>query len=797
MDSNVGLKSRYRFIPLSRWIHEPDWRMEVSHDLPFKDGVSGWLDIEIEAKTPILIGGERRKLGGNKGPTDVDFYKLPDRRFAIPGSTLRGAVRSTLEIAAFGRGAFIDNVRHGLRDLNANEIYQQRLVERVGQGPAVGWPEPLPLSRPKSRGGWLRRTTDTTGKEAWLLRPCSFARVAVTELEKIQRGIEPLLRARENAAERYAHWKSPLECKLAVGPSKFIARSYQQDRRNNQYRPFVGIEYAEARMPKADELGKNGVLVFTGKPARGNHTLGQEPQAYYGKKKHEFFFYDDSADEIDVTHLRSDFEFIHEERPGYPAAASWEFWRRSFLNGSKVPVFFLAPELPHDRIPAKSSDIQALGLAMMFRLPHAATTHDLLRNTCSTHTNENVLDLPTLLFGRAVDRDDSSAASQQQIQGIRGRVTFGPAVIDREAGASYPLPQELAPTLLGSPKAQFYPAYVRQPRTATHSVPDRTYASYTPIARANQATVRFPELSGRKLYPATNKVSLGPAGDSEAMRLHLHPLPANPEAPFKGRVRFRNLKPQELGALVWALRLWAPCWGERPDLRHKIGMAKPFGLGEVDIRLVGARIENNLPKPDRSRNLMVNGAGQVAVAAAEAFADQFVAHMREAYKKNGGRDSWEQSEPIELLLAMSDPEFSRSEQTRNHLDYMVLEDFRRKKRDGATLPEYPRRSATNTGKSPGTVGADQAFDPEHPERYSDNHQNARQRSGRPGAGPPSARAQNPPRLAPKIDQRYYDKKQEQFVRITRIVPERPSEAQAIPANGGQPYWISISDLDEE
>ena len=47
---------------------------------------------------------------------------------------------------------------------------------------------------------------------------------------------------------------------------------------------------------------------------------------------------------------------------------------------------------------------------------------------------------------------------------------------------------------------------------------------------------------------------------------------------FRGVIRYKNLHPDELGLLLWALRLEAGC-------RQSLGMARPFGFGRMCITI--------------------------------------------------------------------------------------------------------------------------------------------------------------------------------------------------------------------
>ena len=690
-----AITAPYRFIPISAWVHEPAWKDQVSVDRPFKDGVSGWLDIEIEAKTPILVGGEPKKEAD--GINHVHFFKLPDgRTYAIPGSGLRGAIRSVLEIAAFGRAAFVDDRAYGIRDLTSGgrSMYGTRLTSGGGKAPV----------RYHVEAGWLMSVVGPDGTDRLVIQPCRWAKVHVTELAAMSK--TPLQRwegvpagggapARGHSAEeRYALWDSggePLDQTLHVegtdGP---------HPHRNGS----LHIHYRRAH-PSAVPGGtaEPGTIVLTGKPSYG---AANAP----GKKKFEFFFYapePNQAKWLDAAPVWDDFRLIHEPQAGQAGGtgnASWPFWKdRAFTKGKPVPVFYIEDD---------AGGVASFGLAMMFRLAHAAKTSDLLANASPEHLARDGRDHTTLLFGRLPE------AGTDALTGLKGRVAFEPAVAQGR-------PEEMimGPTVLGSPKAQFYPAYVKQPTGGDGKLRGGTYASYTPLPSAGEALVKRPELAGRKLYPARPDEAVpGPGQASEDMQVVLHPLERGTR--FRGRVRFHNLKREELGALVFALRLWAEGWGQRPDLRHRLGMGKPYGLGEAHIDIIGALIERNRPSSGK-RDFPAKGAtreedteqAERDVKAALECSDDFVKEMDGAYKNAQPKKnaSWQQSEQIELLLAMADPSKAKPAD----LVYPVLSpeqgrnDFQDAKKDGLVLPAYPRRSATTSGGDPGAVTDDQAF----------------------------------------------------------------------------------------
>jgi CRISPR-associated protein (TIGR03986 family) len=662
----MAIRAPYRFIPISRWIHEPAWAKEVSQDLPFADGVSGWLDLEIEAKTPVLVGGERTTDA--QGQTTVEFFRLPDGKHGIPGSTQRGLIRSVLEIASFGRAAFIDKRRHGLRDLTpgSREIYGSRLTQD------------------KVRAGWLHAVSGPDGGIQRKIQPCQWAKVRVEVLAVI-------------SMTKLADWEGIPATRGVSEAGHSVRDRYEVwDRGRQPRQQTLHVDKPATPPPRrawpttdVGRVSKTGTVVLTGKPSFGHAT---QP----GKKKYEFFFYDAAPSGwLNVDALWDDFRLIHEPQPGAAGGtgnSAWPYWKPFHDAGQPVPVFYLE----------EAGRVTSFGLAMMFRLAHGATSHGLLEGINSMHTSDSVNDIPTLLFGRAAEAAEGEGAQEA---GLKGRVAFEPAI-----ALGSPQETRIGPTVLGSPKAQFYPAYVRQP-VLNGKLVGGTYASYTPLPGAQQGLVQNPELAGRKRYPvkvAHHVAGPGPAGPQ--MRSILRCLAKGTR--FVGRVRFHNLKPAELGALVWALRLWAPSWGApRPDLRHSIGMGKSFGLGQVEIRIADACVEDNRPIGG-GRHFRTEGEdkpGRVRIA--EHFADDFADHMRGAFDKAktpGAPTIWSTSVQVESLLAMADP----SKATGVPLEHMLLAEFTEAKNDRGVLPDYPRRSASPGGEGPGDARDESVF-PSH------------------------------------------------------------------------------------
>lgn len=649
------MKAPYRFIPISEWIHEPTWKNAASQDHPFENGLSGWFDIEIETKTPLMVGSERTSVGS--GGSTVQFFQLPNQKKtkAIPGTGIRGAVRAVLEIASFARAAFVEKVRYGVRDLSTSApdyLYKKRLTAGKGDN---GDP-----ARYLMESGWLQRNGDSIA-----VTSCEWAKVHVSDLMRESSTIASTWEPRGGAAQRYAAWGSaPLDCNLNVDdlPYKY---------------PHSGglwIVYRRAgSKARGSTTAQNGRIVLTGKTADGSATENK-------KKKFEFFFYESSTPPapIYVADIWEAFKLIHDPQRGAAGGtgnASWpEYWKQKFDQNERVPVFY---------IKNGAGGIASMGLASMFRLAHEFDTHQMLAHTDPRHNDETVLDFPTLLFGSAAKSGDKNSTNL----GRKSRVVFEAAIATTEILH----PEQRV--VLAAPKPQYYRAYVAQDA-------DGDYASYT----SNQGSK--PELAGRKRYPVkSGPIAWNGAGNAE-MQTTIHPVGAGSK--FEGRVRFHNLTPIELGALVWSLTLHAPQWGTPNRARyHSIGMGKPLGLGAVSIALIGGRIEPNA-LTDVRRTFLTE---DMAIARADECANLFADHMETVYAaarndaKGDRTATWRGSEQIESLLGMSVVAANNKA-----LDYMSLQEFvgEIRGRERPRMPAHPRVAAV-AGTSPSRSSERAAF----------------------------------------------------------------------------------------
>lgn len=663
MSNGKRFDAPYNFVPLSGFVHLQEGETPDSQDRPFPDGWCGELDIELTALSDLLVsrGTER----GAKGPGEARMFELNrpgGARWAIPASSVRGMVRSVVEIAAFGKMApRTDDRRFGVRDLTRSgdfyrsRITQDEVVAAASPDNAFGATNGTVSGiAPLTRAGWLM-LKDVDGRKRWVVRECKYGRIDFEDL----RAHNIIATATRSAIDRrdLAIKRNILHCK-AITPVVEAHFSNGLTRNANRTSYLVFMDVGEVRpsnhVVRPGLSTVNGYLVFT-------NIVGKN-------RKRDYFFIDD-GDSVDIVvdhHIMSQFQEINpisvKGDDANTKISSWGFWKNELLSGQLgrengrepgIPVFFLAsaPEQP-----GANPQVIAIGLSQMLKLPYDHSVHDMVENTSKDHAAPSP-DMAEAIFGTASDKDDGT--------GWRGRVTFSHLEGPLAKAARTAAPARL---ILNSPKPSFYPAYVEQSRgkeVCTYLSPQndgpgseiRGWKRY----QVTGAPYRPTDLIYKPAGWADKETPLPPPrGYGDQLATRLHPVPGG--TTFTGKMHVHNLRPVELGALLWALGLGEGVRGEAGTRRqnHGLGMGKPFGFGRCALRVTGGRLEANVGEDDASRAAVGDRLWQVLEAALRAFE----AHMEAQYARAVARRAaagadvsggWHDSPQLVALRRLTDP----------------------------------------------------------------------------------------------------------------------------------------------
>lgn len=491
------IRAPFNFVPLSDKVFFPDWADQISHDIPFEDGVSGTINLKITAESPIFVrNGHTKADADDKNDEYRSFAKTPDGKYFIPATSIKGAIRNVLEIISFGKMNRINNKRFSIRDLKLDDYLHYFQNNNI-------------------HCGWM-----TLNDETIIISDCGEPyRISHKNIDFVYNTnlVETFTNA-NNFRNNSDEYRSALY-KIRLFEHQIKTTTFLELMPSNpnpvDKRKFVTVSTTSD--------GFKGTIVFTGQP--GIRKPGSiKPDGTKIKESGKFYEFVFPEQQICSYTLRTgenslydDFCFVYKDSP------EWSYWRGKMENGEKVPVFFST----------ENGEIKHFGLSYLYKLPYIQKIKDYISED---HKNSNK-DLPECIFGTS----DSS--------GLRGRVAFGHAfcsiVKEYDNGTLYPY--------MGSPRPTYYPIYLQQDGTGgqvnTKNAGQKPKNIYLTMLSPKAKLKGFKRYPVRNTYDEEFEVAQGQENNTNPF------IPLGKESEFQCIVRFHNLKRIELAALVSAIHL--------------------------------------------------------------------------------------------------------------------------------------------------------------------------------------------------------------------------------------------------
>ena len=473
------VRTPYNFVPFSNKVL---LRYASTEELPHHDRLdpslkSGEIHVTMTAETPVFVSD-----GNGKEP---HFFRTPNGKCALPGSTIRGMVRENMQILGFGcihPGEDFEDFQIFFREMAAargstggalKEYYQAALgikSFRTAEGKPVSVPQNV-------HAGYLRK-----GGNGYYIQPVEGTYLRVSR-------------------------KHPDVVNLGGDPARAVSVAYKAsgdrvDHLQQSNLPVPGM--------------KQGMLLFTGNP------VGRVPNHLY-----VFPGADEDAAPVNITtqdalSYKEDWETRFNSLKAYYDPKFWALPE----DGEEKPVFYIEYE-----------GHVYFGMSLFLRIGHRHALSEGLPKRHLDALQQEAIDYPHAVFGFA-----------EPDRPYRSRVSFEDlvAVEPGEADKTYQ-------AVLGQPKPSYYPGYVSDGK--------------------NYSEEDF-RLRGYKQY-WLKEVGDIPPGKEKVMST-LRPLPKGTR--FCGVIRFKNLHEDELGLLLWCLRLDEGCF-------QSVGMGKPYGFGRMKLHI--------------------------------------------------------------------------------------------------------------------------------------------------------------------------------------------------------------------
>lgn len=306
--------------------------------------------------------------------------------------------------------------------------------------------------------------------------------------------------------------------------------------------------------PIIDNNGRKYHLVCTGKM--------ENRKERNKSKKHEYLFPVDTLAPISLMEKTEDVKEVVMKKVLRQFLSIYaqnkdatDFINETLERGKRIHVFYVTND---------NNEIVAMGLSKMMKLPYANSIKDLVGKR---QERKEGRDLCETIFGYISDKDKENS--------LKGRVQVCNAFCKDEKGMDLTIDDNrliTVPGVLGEPKPSFYPFYVEQ------RVSNEDYKTYEDADT----------IAGRKIYRihsngSTTKLPQGNGNSNVGTTFSAIPLGQS----FKCRINFHNLRPIEIGALLFAIKLQEGSY-------HNIGMAKGFGYGKLKCSEIKLSLEGSV-----------------------------------------------------------------------------------------------------------------------------------------------------------------------------------------------------------
>lgn len=470
----------------------------------------------------------------------VDFFKYPQKSFpVIPGSSLRGMLRSLVEIISFSKIERVSDESRLFFRAVAGTKKQDSLAKAYKEH----------VSPEYIKAGYLKKD-----EKGWYIQPA----------KRIEGFSFAWVREKEISINNF---------------KKFNSECYEP-----QYFPVSYKSVSKEGRGPARRLFAKSVCICEHSDTRqaflvtsGNMKQDSEPSP---RKNHCIVFEETKESSMQLR--------INGDAVKHYCNALTEFQRKSpfsqemgFLKEGR-PVFYSQP---------KSSEIvDFFGQSPNFRIPYspfqdgrASTVVDFIPENLRKIEN---IDIADSLFGFVQTKPNKENSNAIFEGGYRGRISVSDAKYIEDLNGIWFSNPSIIPQILGAPKPTAFPHYLVQPEETCAAKKNLKHYSSRPPLKDNAGKIRSGEtvIRGHKLYWHKGNIQLSEIQQTQQQKIakaksqYTEITPVKDGVTFEFTVQFENLNSIELGALLWVLKI-----AQDDRYRLSLGMGKPLGMGAVKI----------------------------------------------------------------------------------------------------------------------------------------------------------------------------------------------------------------------
>lgn len=500
--------------------------------------LNGYIEYDIVTKTPLMICD-------NSKSNSKEFFKNSKGEKAIPGSTLRGAIADNVAILSLSNITdYIKNERFLYRIFGKgalNNDYKNRLqitTKDIG-GDKVSAPFTM-------KAGYIYKQ----GKDSYAIIPAkeingySYFRISEQYLRKINPKVDGINYMYTSEIVELINKKEMFKNNQREKQT-FLKKIANKDKKGNEvYKPYcVKISFNLKGKRNVNKIGKPGEFSNEGYLISSEKIQGKLAHyiiPIYETKDNEIVFNKENENIKYIDFYKDDCLRTKKQRePNKIGIKDKEYFLLPNNIGEKYikPIFY-----------GKFNNLYCFGFSPYVRIPY---DNSILDGVSENFKNKKGISYLEGIFGFTNKKINEIG---KEIS-YKGRVSFEDAVL-----CSKEVNKRTYKIVAGGPKASAYNLYLKQD----------IKASAKEIKTYNSKGFKIRGVKGYWPRDFIREFSV------ESNKLNISINPVSEGNIFKGKIKFKNLKKEELGLLLWALKIDKDCY-------ETLGYGKPYGFGTVKV----------------------------------------------------------------------------------------------------------------------------------------------------------------------------------------------------------------------
>lgn len=501
----------YNFVPLPDKVETISLESLPDHDSYDTTRHTGRIEVKLTTASPLYIrGGLSPELFAKIGKKSFHelrddekqqvaqfFHTHDENNPVIPGSSLRGMLRSMIEIVTYGKVQPVSDKQLIYREVGSGTSIAKEYKDRLIQTDMDR------VFTPLVQAGYMeKRGLDWFIRPAEVINGVTFSRVL-----------------RDNVPSNLPRWhntKTARQIWFKPGPYDY----------KNVRKGFIKMKFSDALDLSATEQKglQAGVHIVSGPMSN---------------KKFDRVIYppDQNADAIPVPD-----EMVISYREQITKEQKKLLGENGVLQ-DKQPVFYLM----------ENDELIFFGHTMMLRIPYPKTPKDFVPDILRKEAD---VDFAEAMFGYV--KSNKIPAGKPRV--YAGRIFVSDARLAQDANDIWLQDEPIIPKILSGPKPTSFQLYLTQQKPDPYIYETKTGATKSEMHLSHYASPTPDEtvIRGHKLYwhhGANPAIKNTDSSATEKQLTQIKPLKSG--VTFNFTIQFENLSELELGALWWILKLGA------------------------------------------------------------------------------------------------------------------------------------------------------------------------------------------------------------------------------------------------